>query len=236
VAYEGTTDLASTLSDLARSLEHEDSLQDTLDGIVRAAVETVPGAVHAGLTVVRRRREVETVAGTGDIVHQVDHAQYGTGEGPCLDATRTERVVRLDDMAGERRWPAFTRAALSLGVRSMLSFQLYVTDNTLGALNLYARQSGAFDDESERVGLLFASHAAVAMAGAQREHGLARAASVRDLIGQAKGILMERHKITDDRAFQLLVGVSQRANIKLVDVARYLVQSGELGSPDRRAS
>ena len=228
------TDLASILSDLARSLQHENSLQDTLGGIVASAVETVPGAGYAGLTVVHGRRELRTEASTDDLIDQVDQAQYDTGEGPCLDATRNGRIVRLDDMTDEQRWPAFTRRALDLGVRSMLSFQLYVTDSKLGALNLYSRQARAFDDESERIGLLFASHAAVAMVGAQREQGLTHAASVRDLIGQAKGILMERHKITDDRAFHLLVGASQRSNVKLVDVARYLVQSGELESASRR--
>jgi GAF domain-containing protein len=227
-------DLASQLSDMALSLQHEDSLQHTLDGIVAAAVQTVPGVQYAGITVVKGRRDVETPSATDDVVRQVDRAQYETAQGPCLDATYQQRTVRLSDMAQEERWPEFRRRALAAGIRSMLSFQLYVIGDNLGALNLYSRRAAAFDDESEYVGLLFASHAAIAMAGAQREHDLIRAASVRDVIGQAKGVLMERYKITDDRAFQLLVRVSQNANVKLVEVARYLVRTGELADPRGR--
>ncbi|MGI3781803.1 MAG: hypothetical protein ACRYG2_13605, partial [Janthinobacterium lividum] len=52
-----------------------------------------------------------------------------------------------------------------LGVGSMVSFPLFVKDDTLGALNLFSRVAGAFDDESGQVGLLFTSQAAVALAG-----------------------------------------------------------------------
>jgi hypothetical protein len=123
---------------------------------------------------------------------------------------------------------------LELGVRSVLSFQLYVHLDDLGALNLYSAQVDAFDDESENVGLLFAAHAAIAMAGSQKEHDLSLAVSARDVIGQAKGILMERHKITGDQAFRLLAQVSQRSNTKLGEVARYLVETGELAAVQSR--
>jgi GAF domain-containing protein len=164
----------------------------------------------------------------------VGQAQYDTGLGPCLDAVYEQQTVRLADMTAEDRWPEFTRRATHLGVRSMLSFQLYVEQDNLGALNLYSRDTNAFDDESEHVGLLFATHAAVAMSGAQQQEQLSRAAAVRDLIGQAKGILMERHKLTADQAFTLLVGASQTTNTKLVDVARHLTETGELATPKRR--
>jgi hypothetical protein len=89
-------------------------------------------------------------------------------------------------MASETRWPEFARRASQAGAASMLSLQLYVEGDNLGALNLYSRTPNAFDDESEQVGLLFASHAAVAYAGVRKEAQLARAVDSRDLIGQAK--------------------------------------------------
>jgi hypothetical protein len=110
----------------------------------------------------------------------------------------------------------------------MLSFQLYVEGDNLGALNLYSRTPVAFDDESEHVGLLFASHAAIAYDAVRQQTGLARSVATRQLIGQAQGILMERHKITADQAFGLLVRASQHRNTKLRDVADALVHSGEL--------
>jgi ANTAR domain-containing protein len=114
----------------------------------------------------------------------------------------------------------------------MLSFQLYVVGDNLGALNLYSREPAAFDDESEHVGLLFASHATVAMAGAQRNEQLNRALGTRDLIGQAKGILMERHKLTAEQAFMLLVRASQASHMKLRDIAEQLTTMGELPIPE----
>lgn len=221
-------DLARTLSDLARSLQDERGVDETLSGIVSAAVHTVPGARYAGVTVVRARRTVDTVAASDELVYKVDRAQYDSGQGPCLDAVWEQRTVRLTDIGEERRWPEFTRRAAHLGIRSMLSFQLYVTRDNLGALNLYADEPDAFTDESEYVGLLFAAHAAVALAGARQHQNMTRAVSMRDIIGQAKGILMERHRISADQAFAVLVGASQRTNTKLADIARSLTETGEL--------
>ncbi|MDA0632718.1 GAF and ANTAR domain-containing protein [Nonomuraea sp. MCN248] len=220
--------LAVKLSELARHLREGAGVQETLDAIVRAGVDTIAGAEHAGVTVVRRRRTVETKASTDEVVREADRAQYETGQGPCLDAIYLERTVRVSDMSAERRWPAFVERARGLGVASMLSFQLYVHEDNLGALNLYAGRPDAFGDESEHVGLLFAAHAAVAMSGAQQEEHLSRAVAMRDLIGQAKGILMERHRLTADQAFTLLVSASQETNTRLADIARHLVHTGEL--------
>lgn len=224
----GEDRLARQLSDLARDLQEEENLQDTLQRIVQAAVENVPGAEFAGITVVEGRREVNTPAWTAELVRAADQAQYETGQGPCLDTVYEEQTVRLPDMRAEQRWPEFTARATALGVGSMLSFQLYVTGDNLGALNLYSKTPEAFGDESEHIGLLFASHAAVAMASAQTQEQLARGMETRDLIGQAKGILMERYRLTGDQAFALLVRASQTTNIKLRDIAEHLAATGEL--------
>jgi AmiR/NasT family two-component response regulator len=66
------------------------------------------------------------------------------------------------------------------------------------------------------------------MAGAQRNEQLNRAMGTRDLIGQAKGILMERHKLTADQAFTLLVRASQATHTKLRDIAEQLTTVGQL--------
>ncbi|MFC6021340.1 GAF and ANTAR domain-containing protein [Plantactinospora solaniradicis] len=226
--------LAQTLSDLARTLQDEDNLADTLNAIVAAAVETIPGARYAGMTVVRGRRAVDTRAATDDLVRRIDQVQRDAGQGPCLDAVYEQQTVRVSDLARETRWPHFTGRGLELGVRSMLSFQLYVVHDNLSALNLYSPEVGAFDDESEQVGLLFASHAAVAMAGARRQNDMDKAVATRDLIGQAKGILMERYRLTADQAFILLVRASQHTNIKVAEMARTLTQTGVFVPPARR--
>lgn len=224
--------LAVQMGELARSLQQEGTLQETLQGIVAAAVDTVPGAQYAGLSEVKGHREINTPAWTDELVRAADAAQYETGQGPCLNAIAKQQTIRVSDMASDDRWPEFAKRALELGVRSMLSFQLYVVGDNLGALNLYNRGANAFNDESEHVGLLFASHAAVAMAGAQRNEQLNRAMGTRDVIGQAKGILMERHKLTAEQAFMLLVRASQATHLKLRDIAAQLTTVGELPIPE----
>jgi AmiR/NasT family two-component response regulator len=131
-------------------------------------------------------------------------------------------------MTVETRWLQFTRQAAQLGVLSMLSFQLFVQRDNLGALNLYAEHADAFDDKSEQVGLVFAAHAAVAMSDALQRQQLTTALGTRDLIGQAKGILMERYKLTSDQAFALLARASQESNTKLADVAHTVAETGNL--------
>ena len=217
--------LANALRDLARELENEDDPDAVLDDIVQAAVDMIPGAVEASISQVIRGRSVKSRAATGDLPRQVDAVQEETGQGPCLDAIAHQRTVHVPDMVTEGRWPDFAARAAGLGAASMLSFQLYVEGDNLGALNLYARRPHGFDEESEHIGLLFAAHAAVAYAGARKQEDLERALDVRDVIGQAKGILMERYGLTGQRAFQVLIRLSSEQNRKLRDLAVEVVLS-----------
>ncbi|MGZ6812065.1 MAG: GAF and ANTAR domain-containing protein, partial [Blastococcus sp.] len=192
--------LADQLSTLARTMQHETDVQGTLDAIVHAAVVTIPGAEHASLSAVRERRRVVTLAATGELPRAVDQAQYATGQGPCLDALYDRQAVRLPGFLDETRWPEFVARVREPAVGSMLAVQLYVDGDDLGALNLFAREPAAFTEESEHVALLFASHAAVALAHAEQREHLMTALNSRDLTGQAKGILMERYKVTAPQA------------------------------------
>lgn len=224
-------DLAVQLSELARELQQEPTLDDTLEGIVRAAVDNVPGAEIAAISRVTRRTRIETTACTDELAERVDQAQYETGQGPCLSTIYDQRTIRLSDMSSEDRWPQFTERALALGIGSMMSVQLYVEGENLGALNLYNHDSHGFDDESEHIALLLASHAAIAMVGSEQHQRLTQGLESRDLIGQAKGILMERYKINGEMAFQLLIRASQATNTKLRDVADHLTRTGEIHEP-----
>ena len=212
---------------VARSLQHQHGdVEATLQTITAAAVDAVPGAEECTVTYVTGRRSVEPRASTGDLAREVDEVQDRLHEGPCLDAVWDEATVRIDDMREERRWPRYAAEAARLGVLSSVSFQLFVHGDNLGALNLYARQPHAFGEESEDVGPVLAAHAAVALAGAQHEEHLHKAVRSRDLIGQAKGILMERYKLTAEQAFQVLARASQQSNRKLVEVADELTRTG----------
>lgn len=223
-------DLAQALADLARRLQRQSDPQSVMSTIVSAVPGTIPGAEEATVSLVQNRQRVVSAAFTSDRARRFDELQQETRQGPCLEAMYQQQTVRVDDLAADPRWPELARRATEeLGVASMLSFQLFVHANDLGSLNLLARRPNAFTDESERIGLLFCSHAAIALADAQDLNHVATALASRDVISQAKGILMERYKITAPMAFALLAKTSQDTNRKLYDVAETLSQTGMLG-------
>ena len=219
----------SILEHLGRALHvPEAGLQATLDAIARAAVETIGPARYAGVNLYERGKfEPQAVAGEPPLA--LDVVQQQTGTGPCIDSSRDQISVRVDDMATEHRWPRYAELALSLGVASMLCVPLSVNDQKLGSVSLYSTDRSAFSLADEYVARLFATQAALALAEAHRVGQLRQALASRDVIGQAKGILMERHRITADQAFTMLSEHSQRLNRKLADVARTLAETGTLG-------
>ncbi|MEX2503770.1 MAG: GAF and ANTAR domain-containing protein, partial [Egicoccus sp.] len=162
------------------------------------------------------------------VAYESDLAQYEADEGPCLDALRDHRVYMIDDLETETRWPDYRARALKLGVRSMLSYRLYAKGGNYGALDFYAKRPHAYGEYSKIVGQVFASHAGVALKGAINEAGLERAIASRDVIGQAKGIVIERLRLSGNEAFGLLGRLSQDRNIAVRDLAEQIVTTGEI--------
>ena len=224
--------LGDAMSQVARQLQEEHGdVEATLRGITESAVVTIPGAAECGISYVTGRSKVEPRAWTSALPKDVDSLQNRLHEGPCLDAIWENRLVRVDDVGADERWPQFGLHAPPLGVGSMMCFQLFVEGDNLGALNVYGREPGAFDDESQEIGLMLAGHAAVALAGAEHEEHLRGGMANRDLIGQAKGILMERHKLTAEQAFAVLIRTSSLTNRKLRDIADEFTTTGHLPTP-----
>jgi GAF domain-containing protein len=228
--------LGEIMGQVARSLhEKHHDVEATLQAITSAAVGAIPGAEHCTVTYVTGRHRVEPRGSAGELPRRLGELQDRIQEGPCLDAVWEARSVRIQDMRTESRWPLFAAEAVRLGVLSAVSFRLFVTGDRLGALDVYACTPHAFGEESQDVGLVFAAHAAIALSSAQDQQELLKAVTSRDLIGQAKGILMERYKLTADQAFNALARVSQQTNRKLVDIARELTETGALPAlPTRR--
>jgi GAF domain-containing protein len=225
---EHSDGLAHALAAFARDVQRQPRHEDVLRTVVEASLRTVPGAQEGSVTLVLGRRKVLSQAASSPLPVRIDALQEEIGEGPCLESAWEQHTVLVPDLATEPRWPRFSARASELGVRSMLAFQLYVDGDNLGALNLYSEQADAFDDRSVVVGELFAAHAAVAYSAAQRESALERALVSRELVGQAQGILMERSRLTAEQAFAELQRASQRRNVKLAEVARRLVETGDL--------
>lgn len=220
-------DLAVQMGGLARSLHTEEGQEAVLAHMVRAAIDLIPGAEEASISVVIGRAKVESHAPSSDLPRQIDALQEEVRQGPCMDSAFDEVTVLVPDLRKEDRWPEFSRGAIRLGVASMLSFQLWVEGDNLGALNLMSRTPEAFDEESEHIGLLVAAHAAMAFSDTQKMDQLQDALTSRDLIGQAKGILMERYKIKAQQAFIVLTRASTTTNLKLSKVAEHLAATGE---------
>ena len=218
-------ELAETFAEIARSLQAQGSVQETLQRIVDLAVDTIDSGEHAGVTLIKAG-SFETTAGTDDIPGKVDRIQYETDEGPCLSAIREHEIYEIGDLSKEERWPKFaTRANEETGVRSMLCFRLFADEDTLGALNMYSKAESAFEDTDRAVGSVFAAHAAVALSTAMEHNQLEEAIKSRDVIGQAKGILMERESVSADEAYDILRRSSQNLNVKLRDLAAKVAAS-----------
>lgn len=220
--------LTAALEQLRRALRVPDaSLPATLHAVATEAVRTVDGAQYSGVNLLTRN-VFTPLAIHGVPPETLDALQKATGIGPCIESSRDQTVVFSTSMATENRWDGFAELAVRLGVQSILCVPLWVDDTQLGSLSLYGTTEGAFDGRDELVARLFALHAATAIADAQRVENLQAALRSRDLIGQAKGILMERRRMTSDQAFAVLAQTSQRTNRKLVQVAETFVLTGEL--------
>ena len=217
-----------SLDILTRALHVKNAeLEPALQAIAATAVTTLSSAQHAGLITVSRGMLIPQ-ATTGRPPQLLDQLQQKLNDGPCIDAAVQQTLIRIDDMHRESRWPDFAAEAESLGVCSMVCVPLRVHEQCLGTLSLYSERATAFNSHDERVTTLFATLAAIALAEAQRTDQLHTALANRDIIGQAKGILMERRRITSNTAFSYLSKASQDVNMKLTSVARHLVETGEL--------
>ena len=210
-----------------------------LRSVADLARTVLPGENETSVTLVDGDRPV-TAVHTGDLARLCDRTQYRADAGPCLEAARSGTMIEVADLQRDVRWPEFCADAYDQGVRSMLSVPLPASRQVIGSLNVYARKPDAFDAPSREVAARFAPYAAVALAtmGAYRgarhmaDH-LETALQSRAAIDQAKGILMERHRMTAEQAFDLLAKASMATNRTLRDVAVELVESGRLPRPRR---
>jgi transcriptional regulator with GAF, ATPase, and Fis domain len=224
-----TKELSELMADAARDLQAQAAPQETYDTAVQLALRDVGGCDAACLSMVRRRREVETPASTSAAATRGDELQYETGEGPCLDAIWEQDLVHSTDLGSDPSWPIWgPRVADEVGFHSMLAFRLFTHDDRLGALNLYSSRRDGFRAEDVDHGLALAAHIAVAVRSAQRIQSLDQALSSRTTIAMALGILMERHRLDQERAFAVLNRVASTEERKVREVAAELVETRRL--------
>jgi transcriptional regulator with GAF, ATPase, and Fis domain len=222
------------LERLGRLSLRDMSMDELLKAVADSAKAVMPGAPEASIFIQARRGPV-TVASTGRLATDLDEVQYDENHGPCLTAAATGTLIEIVDTRTEQRWPDYTRRAAALGNLSSLSLPLRIDGTGSGALNVYAREPGAFDEESRKAAAGFIPYASVAIGNLEAYRSatdmvgnLQAALESRAVIDQAKGILMERYKLTADQAFQLLARTSMITNRKVREVAEQLVLTGDL--------
>ena len=192
--------------------------------ISNAARQIVPTAEYVSVVVVTQGK-IEQVAAADDLAGICDNLQCNLGEGPSLDAAAHHDSVLIDDISRERRWSQFTPAVAAAGVRALMCVPFDVDLRTTGTINMYSSATGAFSGCSREVEL-FTSHAGGAVAASREREHLREEIQSRDVIGQAKGMLMERYGIEADQAFDLLRTLSQDSDVTLTQIAQQVVAAG----------
>lgn len=235
VLYEGLAALTSKLLEVT-------TVGGVLEQVVSATLELVPAADLVSVTLRAPGGECSTPVQTGPIGEELDRLQHSNNDGPCVEAAQPEGpgYVASDDLAAERRWPEFAATAVGHGLHAVLSTEvLPVREQGLSAaINIYSRQAGGLTESDRWTTLLLATHASLALAhghtlelGEIREANLRAAIDSRDVIGQAKGILMSRQGLDADAAYNLLRHTSQELNVKVAQLAETLAgRHGELDS------
>ncbi len=233
-------ELASFFAEIARTLFVERTVEGTLQRVVDFAQATVEGCDAASISLMSGS-EIATPVCSDPTALEIDFFQYEYGEGPCLDAITQEPMLYSEDLTTDERWPRFGPQAVSLGMRSLLSCRL-TSDVTLGSLNLYAELPRAYGAVDRTKALIFATHAGIALGAAgtladtsdllkseiRRAENLELALLTREVIGQAEGIFIERERLTPEQAFDVLRKASQNLNLRLRDLAQYVVDTGEV--------
>jgi GAF domain-containing protein len=235
-------DLTESLLALAGLSSARLSLEDLLTQVASFAVQAIPGADGAGLTLLEDDRPA-TIVKSEAFVEEIDDIQYGINEGPCISAAKTGQTMRSGSLSGDPRWPRFGPRVGRLGVHSVLSLPLLTPDGVLGAMNVYARLKDSFDERAEHIGQLFAVPAAIAvqnaqiLAQAQRlAANLHAALTNRAVIDQAIGIIISRTGSTPDAAFNRIRTLSQNNHIKVAAVATNIVEEAARRARSRRAN
>jgi transcriptional regulator with GAF, ATPase, and Fis domain len=192
------------------------------------AAAELPGADYATVTVTSSDGDLGSPVATHPWAERLEAIQRRHREGPCLSSARQQHTVHVHDLASETRWPKFRAEALeSTPVRSIMAFRLSASGTSIGALNVFAERPNAFDDRTRRLGSLFAMHVALVWESARRESQFQEALASRDIIGQAKGMIMERYAMDANQAFDMLRQLSHDSNVALAEVAGKIVDAAQ---------
>lgn len=223
-------ELSGAIGRILGLLLTEEKVDQAVQSLSQAIKESVPGTLGAGVSILDSQARRTSTGFTDSIVEQADFLQYELGQGPCLTAWASEEPVLIEDLSTDPRWPEWRTAVSSLPIKSAVSAPLIANGHSIGAIKVYAPEPSVFDAGTVTLMELFASPAATLLSHIQStetpkriSEGLQSALYSRDLVNRACGILMERHKITHERALQQLIGNARDQSITLQEVSAELV-------------
>jgi ANTAR domain/GAF domain len=215
MASQLSSSLSQTLAVAAATLDGPVDVAELLHLICLAAIDTVPGAEYAGITLADRHGKLETPAATHPLVHRVDALQYQFEQGPCVDAVQGRWQARSDDLSVDVRWPEYGPLAADLGIVSQMGIELFDEPGLIAGLNLYSSTVGAFDDDTVEAAMMFAIQATHTLGRVMTQRRLSDAMTTSTTIGRATGVVMQRFRLSADRAFELLTRVSRVQDVTI---------------------
>jgi GAF domain-containing protein len=231
-----------TFITLADTLAGDYDVSELLHVLVDRCGEVLRAAT-AGVVLESHEGGLRLAAAMTEEMEAVEEAEMAAGSGPCVDAYRSKEPVVVPDLSAcEERWPDLVPRLLAMGMRAGHAFPLRLREDCIGALNLYRRQPGEFDEDDIRLAQSFADIAAIGILQhrtvaeaelrvAQLQHAL----DSRVVIEQAKGVLAQRHRVTVGEAFAELRRHARDGNRKIHDLAREVVEGAIDVSPGSRA-
>ncbi|MGU3436029.1 GAF and ANTAR domain-containing protein [Actinomycetes bacterium M1A6_2h] len=222
-----TNDAAAVFAGLGEIVYRGSTADEVYEAIAVAATSLVDGCDHASI-MLKHGGAYRTVGASDDVARHVDQLERDTGEGPCLDAITDESAQVEPNFDQTTEWPELARAVVeSTPVRGAMGFRLLIDSRKVGALNLFTDTPDVFTTKSVEQAVLvtaFASVAVTAVAKGEEAEALRQGMLSNREIGKAIGLLMALHDVNDDTAFDLLRRTSQDMNVKVVELARRIIQ------------
>jgi GAF domain-containing protein len=225
-----TRALADRIADVAQLLKNEEMPDEALRRLTDLGVELVPGCTAAAVTIAAGSHAL-TFAASDPHIEELHRLQFDANEGPVVESLLHNEPRRVDDIAGESRWPAFCRAAAKAGLGSCLVLPLRTDRRPAGAVALYGQERHVFQGAAHDIALTFAAQGGTAVHNAAQYRECRRmidnlhiALESRATIEQAKGILHAEFDVPPEEAFQLLSRVSQNTNRKVREICADLVE------------
>ncbi|WP_342023332.1 GAF and ANTAR domain-containing protein [Arthrobacter citreus] len=224
------TSVAAQLQQLILGTESMELFLEAFAGHA-AEVFSDTSELLCGITL-KRGRHGATVASSSAAAKELDEVQYGFGAGPCLHTALTGDVTLVADTRTDPRWPEYFDAVQDRGYYSVLAVPLIIGDDGGAALDLYARDAEAFDEDLVRRVLDYAAEAAVTLRVAVQIAGyretnddMRSAMQSRTAIDVAVGIVAGQNRCTQEQAFSILRRASSNQNVKLRSLAERVVES-----------